>query len=71
VSRIVIQNKTNLPDYEAATLVSSVMRMGMISQDRKGPHYCYATSTNTGQVIWCKRSANGFTFVVAAEGGAT
>lgn len=70
MSRIVIQNRTALPDYEVAHWVSIVMREGMISKDSKGPHYCYLTKMNSGHLIACKRSANGFTFLVYTEGGA-
>ena len=48
MNKLIIDNRTELTDLEAVTLVSKVIGQGRISND--GKQYCYATIAKIGGV---------------------
>ena len=48
MNKLIIDNRTELTDLEAVTLVSKVIGQGRISND--GKQYCYATIAKVGGV---------------------
>ena len=48
MNKLIIDNRTELTDLEAVTLVSKVINQGRVSND--GKQYCYATIAKVGGV---------------------
>ena len=48
MNKLIIDNRTELTDLEAVTLVSKVIAQGRISND--GRQYCYATIAKVGDI---------------------
>lgn len=44
MSRIIINNNTDITDYTALDMVMSVIHTGKISETNKVKHYCHATT---------------------------
>ena len=45
MNKLIIDNRTELTDFEAVTLVGKVIKQGRISND--GKQYCYGTRTSS------------------------
>ena len=49
MGKLIIENRTNMPDLEAMWYVMEVMRDGRVSND--GKQYCYATVWELSKVV--------------------
>ena len=63
MSKIIIDNRSDLTIDEALARVASVIAKGRISGD--GKNYCYATAWPDGTNVFAARSVSNDTFVVA------
>lgn len=63
MGKLIIENRTDMPDIEALWYVTEVMREGRISND--GEQYCYATTfNNRSVVVWTDLNKKSDRFVV-------
>jgi len=63
MGKLIIENRTDMPDIEALWYVMEVMRDGRISND--GKQYCYATAWKlTGIVVYTDLNKKSDRFVV-------
>jgi len=63
MGKLIIENRTNMPDLEAMWYVMEVMRDGRISND--GKQYCYATVWRSSKiVVWTDLNKQSDRFVV-------
>lgn len=53
--KLIIKNSSLLPLSKALIHVSRVVDGGMVSKDRGGPTYCFATTFTDGIVVCCRR----------------
>jgi hypothetical protein len=64
-NRIIINNFTDIPDYEALVIVSKIIERGKISND--GKRYCYGarfTYSNNKGCVFCDENKQGYTFTI-------
>jgi hypothetical protein len=63
MGKLIIENRTDMPDIEALWYVQEVMRDGRISN--YGKQYCHATQFNNRSVlVWTGLNKNSDRFVV-------
>lgn len=63
MGKLIIENRTDMPDLEAMWYVMEVMRDGRVSND--GKQYCYATVWKlTGIVVYTDLNKKSDRFVV-------
>jgi len=63
MGKLIIENRTDMPDLEAMWYVMEVMRDGRVSDD--GKQYCYATVWKlSGIVVWTDLNKKSDRFVV-------
>lgn len=67
MSRIIIQNDSSKSDESALFAVMNVIKMGMISTDKKGPCYCFVTRMKSGVVVCAMRNKASFGFIVSDD----
>lgn len=65
MSKLIIDNRANLPATTVLDRVSQVVAQGRISGD--GKHYCYATTWRDGVAVYAKRNLASDTFTVVQE----
>jgi len=51
MGKLIIENRTDMPDLEAMWYVMEVMRDGRISKSRLGDQYCYASVFHGNGVV--------------------
>lgn len=67
-SRLIINNLTNLTDYDALCEVLKVVTMGKVSQTGKQKHYCHAVRLKDNYVVTSTtRNGKTFTFNILEE----
>ena len=65
MNKLIIDNRTELTDFEAVTLVGKVIKQGRISND--GKQYCYGTRTTIEDkeyMIWTDLNKKSDRFVI-------
>lgn len=65
MSKVIIDNRTNLPDDDAIRYALHVISGGRISGN--GQHYCYATIWPNGVCVYAQRNLRSDTFTVTQE----
>ena len=68
MNKLIIDNRTELTDLEAVTLVSKVINQGRISND--GKQYCYATGITIEDkeyMIWTDLNKKSDRFVITTR----
>ena len=67
-SRIIINNTTNLNDFDALCEILKVVTVGKVSQTGKYKHYCHATRLKDNYVVTSTtRNGKTFTFDILKE----
>lgn len=63
-SKIIIQNNTDLTDYEALLYVIVVIKQGKLSKTSRGKQYSFATIFKDNIVVTSGRKNNTYVFMV-------
>lgn len=67
MSKIIIDNRTNVPDVEVVSRVAFIMEGGRISTTAGKSHYCHVTTWKDGMVIYAGINAKSDRFVVMKD----
>ena len=68
MNKLIIDNRTELTDFEAITLVGRVIKQGRISND--GKQYCYGTGIaieDKEYMIWTDLNKKSDRFVITTQ----
>ena len=65
MAKLIIDNRSPLPDADALRYAANVIDGGRISGN--GQHYCYVTTWNNGVCVYVQRNLRSDTFVVTQE----
>lgn len=64
MSKIIIDNQTDLSDVDILTYIAQVMNIGLVSETHRGKQYCFQTRFHDGVHISVIRNAKSQRFMV-------
>ncbi len=67
MSKIIVDNRTNVPDSDVLRRVLLVMAEGRISETAGKQHYCHMSTWKDGMVIYAGINAKSDRFVVMKD----